>query len=267
MLEVIEETASARGPAELQQILVRRSAAVGESLALAQRALDRIRQRFPQWKITAEASLGSPASEIVRRADEWKPDLIVVGSHGRSALGRFVLGSVSQKVVTEAHATVRIARGRIEVEDSAPRIVLGFDGSAAAEAAVRAVSLRKWPTGTELRVILVDEPLTPSLIGNLIPPIRHWVDESNDEEFDWARAIVERAAEELRAAGLKAVAQVGEGDPKRVLMEEAERWGADAIFIGSTGTGSRIGRFLLGSVSAAVAARAHCSVEVVRSNL
>ena len=42
------------------------------------------------------------------------PDLIVVGSHGRSALGRFMLGSVSQKVVTEAHCSVRVARGRAQ---------------------------------------------------------------------------------------------------------------------------------------------------------
>lgn len=37
---------------------------------------------------------------------EWKPDLIVVGSHGRTAIGRFFLGSVSQKVVNEACASL-----------------------------------------------------------------------------------------------------------------------------------------------------------------
>jgi nucleotide-binding universal stress UspA family protein len=47
-----------------------------------------------------------------------------------------------------------------------------------------------------------------------------------------------------------------------LLIAEAESWGADCIFVGARGMG-RIGRFLLGSVSSAVAARAHCSVEVV----
>jgi len=54
-----------------------------------------------------------------------------------------------------------------------------------------------------------------------------------------------------------------EEEPKRLLLGEAESWGADCIFVGAKGMG-RIERFLLGSVSSAVAARAHCSVEVVR---
>jgi nucleotide-binding universal stress UspA family protein len=58
---------------------------------------------------------------------------------------------------------------------------------------------------------------------------------------------------------------VDAGDPKRVLVRHAEEFGADCIFTGATGFSSRAERFLLGSVSAAVAARAHCSVEVVRA--
>lgn len=47
------------------------------------------------------------------------------------------------------------------------------------------------------------------------------------------------------------------------LVEEAETWNADCVFVGAKGTRG-IERLLLGSVSSAVAARAHCSVEVVR---
>jgi nucleotide-binding universal stress UspA family protein len=54
-----------------------------------------------------------------------------------------------------------------------------------------------------------------------------------------------------------------DGDANRELVREAQRWGADCIFLGAKGH-SRRERFLLGSVSAAVAARAHCSVEIVR---
>ncbi|MBO0799053.1 MAG: universal stress protein, partial [Blastocatellia bacterium] len=50
---------------------------------------------------------------------------------------------------------------------------------------------------------------------------------------------------------------------KRLLVSEAESWGADCVFVGARGLG-RAGRFLIGSVSSSVAARAHCSVEVVR---
>jgi nucleotide-binding universal stress UspA family protein len=54
--------------------------------------------------------------------------------------------------------------------------------------------------------------------------------------------------------------------PKYILIKEAKRWGADSIFVGARGL-SNFERLLLGSVSTAVATRAHCSVEVVRANV
>jgi hypothetical protein len=74
---------------------------------------------FPGWEILAEAGIGSPGSEIIAKADEWRPDLIVVGSHGRTALGRMFFGSVSQRVINDARCSVRVARGRI-VEPDVP---------------------------------------------------------------------------------------------------------------------------------------------------
>jgi len=49
-----------------------------------------------------------------------------------------------------------------------------------------------------------------------------------------------------------------------VLVQVAEEWRADCIFVGATGLTDRFDRFLLGSTAAAVASRAHCSVEVAR---
>ncbi|MEP6789432.1 MAG: universal stress protein, partial [Acidobacteriota bacterium] len=54
------------------------------------------------------------------------------------------------------------------------------------------------------------------------------------------------------------------GDPKEAIADEAARWNADTIFVGPHCSPNSFERFLVGSVSAAVAARAHCSVEVVR---
>ncbi|MGI8838883.1 MAG: universal stress protein [Pyrinomonadaceae bacterium] len=53
---------------------------------------------------------------------------------------------------------------------------------------------------------------------------------------------------------------------KRVLVEVAEEWGVDCIVVGSTGFSNRLERFVLSSVSAAVVARTHCSVEVARKS-
>jgi nucleotide-binding universal stress UspA family protein len=63
--------------------------------------------------------------------------------------------------------------------------------------------------------------------------------------------------------GLQIETAVIEGEPKVVIIEEAERWGADLIVVGCHGYGP-VKRFLLGSVSLAVAVHAPCSVEIVR---
>jgi nucleotide-binding universal stress UspA family protein len=58
--------------------------------------------------------------------------------------------------------------------------------------------------------------------------------------------------------------EIIEGSPKRVILDEAERWNADLIVVGSHGYGI-LDRLLLGSVSQALALHAPCSVEIVRS--
>jgi nucleotide-binding universal stress UspA family protein len=86
---------------------------------------------------------------------------------------------------------------------------------------------------------------------------------AGDDARGWACGAVEAVAAELRAAGLTATPVVEEADPKELLLRQAEQWSADCIFVGAKGHGA-VARFLLGSVSASVAARASCSVEVVR---
>ncbi len=262
--EIIEEARQATSPAELQRMYAKQCLAAKEALALAERARERLQTKFPSWTVTADSSCGSAAWELVAKADNWKPDLVVVGSHGRTALGRFVLGSVSQRVLTEARCSVRIARGRVEEPDSPVRIIVGTDGSPASEEALRAVAARQWPAKSEVMVVLVDDPLAPQFLEKVIPPLREMLEEDRREERAWVEKISQRSTEILRSASVKVTCVVKEGDPKRELCKAAEEWGADCIFVGSAGFSNRFERFVLGSVSSAVAARAHCSVEVVR---
>ena len=252
-------------PFNFEEVYKRNERMVEEARSLALRAAERLQKNFPGWQVSVEAYADSPSWCVLRKAGEWKPDLIVVGSHGRSALGRLVMGSISQKVLTEANCSVRVARGRVEVDGSPVRIIIGIDGSPGAEAAVKAVAARRWPVGSEARVIIVEDPLVPTLIGHLIPNVAKWIEESNKGEVDWMQKLAEHATEQLRSSELSVSSVVLKGNPKSVLVEEAEKWGADSIFVGSVGFSNRFERFMLGSVSAAVAARAHCSVEVVRA--
>ena len=262
--EVLNQARKAKSPSELQHNYAKGCLAAKEALALAERARDRVVTMFPDWKVTADSSCGSPAWELVAKADDWKPDLIVVGSHGRTALGRFVLGSVSQRVLTEARSSVRVCRGRIDEPNSPVRIIVGTDGSPASDEALRAVTARHWPAQSEVKVVMVDDPLAPEFLEKLIPPLGKFIEEDRQEERAWVEEISKRSIEILRETGIKVTCEVRQGDPKQELCRAAEEWNADCIFVGSAGFSNRFKRFVLGSVSAAVAARAHCSVEVVR---
>ncbi|HEX4180354.1 MAG TPA: universal stress protein, partial [Caulobacteraceae bacterium] len=55
---------------------------------------------------------GHPAEEIVAAAQAWSADLIVIGSHGRSALTQVLLGSVAEAVMRNAPCPVLVVRGR-----------------------------------------------------------------------------------------------------------------------------------------------------------
>jgi nucleotide-binding universal stress UspA family protein len=232
------------------------------NLAIA--ASQRLQIMFPAWEVRAEALVGSPASAILSNADEWKPDLIVVGSHGRSALGRFILGSVSQKIVTEAHCSVRVARGR-GIDARAPaRILLGFDGSLDALAAVRTIASRTWPEKSAIRVLAV---LAPTISDSpLLPWTPEQIAQREASAREWMQKQIEAAAEELRSSGLAVTPVITAGDPKQALLDEADGWQADCLFIGARGH-NRLVRFMLGCVATAVVARARCSVEVVRMKM
>ena len=91
------------------------------------------------------------------------------------------------------------------------------------------------------------------------------VEDVNLAEEHWIDQLAEAEVAKLEKAGLETRYHLHEGNPKDILVNEAESWAADCIFVGATASGSALGRVLLGSTSAAIAARAHCSVEVVRS--
>ena len=254
-------------PAPMERANAMAERFMADAQQLADAGADRIRKLFPAWKIAAEARPESPHGALVKAAAESAADLIVVGSNGRSALGRLLLGSVSQMVLHNAPCSVRIGRCQAERQrtlDARVRLVVGIDGSSNSATAVSAIAARRWPMGTDVLVLgVLDERVVLNLLKS--PPLsaRSPRDDTTAQAPVALEESLRSASEELRRAGLTATARLLTGDPKKVLLHEAERAGADCIFVGAKGHGL-LGRVLLGSVSGAVAARAACSVEVVR---
>jgi len=259
----VEQTFPGQVPMAVQSAWTQATHAVEEAHALAMQARARVQASFPDWDVSAEACADSPAWAVIKKADTWQPDLIVVGSHGRSTVGRLLLGSVSYKVVTEAQGSVRVGRGDHKAGEVPVRLVVGVDGSADAVAAVHAMAARHWPVGSETRLVAVLDSRMLTALAPRRPPVAEWVKVGAPDEQAWVHQMVETLAEQLRATGLTVSSIIKPGDPKDVLLDEAAHWEADCIVVGARGL-SRIERFLLGSVTAAVAVRAHCSVEVIR---
>jgi nucleotide-binding universal stress UspA family protein len=235
-----------------------------EAEELAKRISGRIRSLFPRWNVDSQGEADSPAWALLRKADAWKPDLIVMGARGQSVFGgRLILGSISQRVLYEARCSVRIGRGLYKNPSKPVRLLIGVDSSADSNAAVEAVCNRHWPTGTEVGLLVVVDTVMPLTSDPSQPSTMKWIEVADESNWSQVREIFEPAAQRIRSAGLHAEVLIRRGNPADEILEEAHTWGADCIFLGAKGARG-IDRLLLGSVSSAVSSRAHCSVEVVR---
>jgi nucleotide-binding universal stress UspA family protein len=257
---------SHRVAATLAQARAETEQAAEEADELAREGITRVRRSFPDWQVFAEPVVGTAAHAIVQKADSWPAHVTVLGSHGRSALGRLLLGSVSKQVASECSRSIRVARHVIARGDAPVRVVVGLDGSRGAAAAVRATLSRRWPSGTEVKLVAVDDTIQPAGTAKPVPTATAWINDSNDIQVADMRRMVDYAMDMFLEAGFHVSMQTVKGMPRDVLTNEARRWEADCIFVGARGTttdrtGDRVG---LGSVAAALISSAPCSVEITR---
>ena len=133
-------------------------------------------------------------------------------------------------------------------------IVVGFDGSPAAERALeRAATL----SGAGGRVVIVSASVAVPGSGVVDEPI---LDSPSPEERD---AVLEDGANRLRSAGVATTPVAVDSGPAEALVEIARAERADMIIVGSTGSGY-ITRAIVGSTAENVVRHAPCDVLVVR---
>lgn len=85
---------------------------ISNLLADVQEHLNAVEKKYAHAgvRMSTEARQGVPVTEIIAHAREWGADLIVVGTHGRTGLQHFLLGSVAEKVVRKATCPVVTVR-------------------------------------------------------------------------------------------------------------------------------------------------------------
>lgn len=211
---------------------------------------------------TPTVLVGDADHQLILAADEWKADLLVIGSRGLTGLAHFVLGSVARNVAKHAHCSVLVARAP---EHGCRRVLLALDSSThAAQAAELAERLPLLPE-TAIDLVHVVRPPRPALSadyfadGYLVEALL----ESERGQIEWGEKMLIGVSEKLAAGGRETSVTVRRGDPATEVLAVAEEKGADLIVAGAKGE-SLIGHLLTGSVADRLLKKATCSVLLVR---
>lgn len=78
--------------------------------ALSREKLEAYAAARPRAQFRTKVAEGRPASMILETAAALAPDLIVIGSHGRSGLDHLLLGSVTERVLRKGHLPILVVR-------------------------------------------------------------------------------------------------------------------------------------------------------------
>jgi nucleotide-binding universal stress UspA family protein len=106
--------AFAEGPAAVSNIVSTHNERWRRGEELVGRAAHRL--TAAHFRANTEMRRGDARHEILNCAADWRPDVIVLGSHGRRGVDRFLLGSVSEGVVRHAHCSVEVVRGPLSAD-------------------------------------------------------------------------------------------------------------------------------------------------------
>ncbi|MDS0282864.1 universal stress protein [Haloarcula onubensis] len=202
---------------------------------------------------------GTPAEGILDYARNGGADLVVMGTHGRSGLRRYLTGSVAERVVRLSPVPVLTVRATeaSAVGEGYDDILLPTDGSERAAAAVAPALAVADAFGSTVHVVSVVN------VGDIATGAETSVPaELLDELEDAAADATAAVASETQAAGVDAVTDVWTGRPKHDLLEYVDDHDIEMVVMGTHGR-TGLERVLLGSTAEALVRRAEVPVMTV----
>ena len=230
------------------------------------RHLDRIRDDLVQQGVRAFSKVrtGDPAAVILDETERVGASCLAMSTHGRSGLGRWLMGSVAERVLRNARTPVLLAN-RSVLETQGPegptgrfdRILVPLDGS---EQAARAVPLaeaiaRRTGAGTVLLHVQALLPVAPDPYFVAMPPVPTVAE---------GETLLAPHRERLEAAGLAVRTRVVTDRPAHAILQVAADERADLIAMTTHGH-SGVARWAYGSVAEKVLRHSPCPLLILRT--
>ena len=226
------------------------------------------RLREDGWPGVTMVRNGNPVDEILNVAEETDADLLVLGSHGTGMAKRFLLGSVSDRVLEYASCSVLIVKKKTGAEDAAAiepgtnapfKIMLAYDKSDVAEETIKICSSLPLEQNSEINVVYV-----MPLITAYRQDVRQHINNIWLQKKQIMQSELDNAVSALHWATPKVTTQLREADNvSEEILSAAEQAGSDLIMFGCKDRGA-IKSFLLGSITRRMARYAECTVWAVR---
>jgi nucleotide-binding universal stress UspA family protein len=211
---------------------------------------------------------GVAADKILDFTAEKEIDLIIMATHGRSGITRWWMGSVAEKVISEATAPVLLVRSKRPSTTRATdklnfthKILAPLDGSDIGEAALpyaETIATNSRASVSLLQVISPPGTVEANLLGG--PDWRKFVKAMHDAGENYLKSVAER----LSGRGIKVTYEVATGDPADKIVEYAEDKGINLIAMSTHGR-TGVARWVLGSVADKVLHGARIPILLVRS--
>ena len=202
--------------------------------------------------------VGIPEDSILKIAKESRPDVIAMGTHGRTGWDRLQLGSTAEAILRQAPCPVLTVHAAIAADFplrlhrvQLSRLLVAMDFSASSEAALR--SAAKLAPLLNGRAVLVHafDPSTPRL------------EHTRGGASHRAEQRLQKVISASQADQVVSDKIVTPGDPVEVILDQAKRVRTDLIVMGTNGRRG-MHRLVLGSVAESVVRRAGCPVLVVK---
>jgi nucleotide-binding universal stress UspA family protein len=204
-------------------------------------------------RVNTKVVAGEAADALIAEIGATQPELVVMSTHGRSGLGRWIYGSVADALMRRADAPILLvpaACSAVWPGDRAPRILVPLDGSELAEGALELVE--PWASAFQAEITVL-RAVEPRAMAATDPAALLWLDPTAEQEE--ARSYVAEVVKKLQSAGYACRGSDAYGFAVPTILDTAHAEAADVIALATHGSGG-LTRLLMGSVATGVVQRA-----------